>query len=340
MAIGTKSNFIINNPFLYTGYTETLTQFSNAFNAQSNGCLTLSSESLRGEYTEETFFQNISGLVARRDPTSVSAATDKSLDQAKIVEVKLNRKVGPVATTYDSFRKIGMGGNSLPDADHSGSGIDTLDMVIGQQTAKAVQVEMINTLLAALVAALSAQTGLTFTDTGDALETVDLVDGLAKMGDAAGNNVRLWVMHSKPFYDLVKNQITSNLDGVTGFVTATASPITLNRPVLVIDSPALVKVDGVSAGVDMYTILGLGLNAGHAIDSEDMMLASQLITGLENLAVRLQGEYSYNIGLRGFSYDQANGGVNPSDAALATATNWDKAYASIKDLGGVVIQSR
>lgn len=339
MAIGTKSGFLINNPFMYTGYTEMLTQFSDAFNAQSGGCITLSAESKRGEYAEETFFQNVSGLVGRRDPSSVAAQTDKSLPQAKLVEVKLNRKVGPVAQTYDSFRKIGVGGNSLPTSE-SASGIDALDMVIGQQTAKAVQVEMINTTLYAMVAAISQVAALKFTATGAVISTTGLVSGLAKMGDAAANGVKLWVMHSKVFYDLVAAQITANLDGVTGFVTASAMPITLNRPVLVIDSPALVVTDGVSAGVDKYITLGLGAGAAGIIDTEDMMLASQLITGLENLAVRLQGEYSYNIGIKGFAYDVTNGGVNPDQTAITTASNWDQQYADRKDLGGIVIETR
>lgn len=340
MPIGARSGFLISNPFIYTGYTETLTQFSDAFNAQSGGCLTLSAESKRADYEESSFFQNVSNLIGERDPNSTSAAADKVLPQSKLVEIKLNRKVGPVAQTYDSFRKIGMGGNNLPGTHDSGSGIDVLDMVIGQQTAKAVQVERVNTLLSCLTTALSTVPGVTHTATGATADTTGLVNGLAKMGDAAANNIRLWVMHSKVFYDLVKQQLTANIDGVTDFVTATATPITLNRPVLVIDSPSLVTVNGVSAGVDRYRTLGLGPNAASAIDTEDMMLASQLITGLENLAVRLQGEYSYNVGIRGFAYNVAGGGISPSAAALATGSNWLKQFADNKDLGGVLIETR
>jgi hypothetical protein len=341
MAIGTKSNMQINNPFIYSGYTEMLTQFSDAFNAQSRGAISLTAESKRGEYAEETFFQNISGLIAERDPASVAAATDKSLPQSKWAEIKLNRKVGPVATTYDAFRKTGQGGTSLAGlSEQAGaSGIDLFDFVIGQQTAKGVQVEMINTLLYSLVAASGNKTGLLHADAAGTIVTEDLVDGLSKMGDAA-NNINLWLMHSSHFFGLVKQQITSNLDGVTGFVVADGSPVTLNRPVLVIDSPALVKADGGGAGINTYYTFGLSPGVASAIDSEDMMLASQLITGKANLAVRLQGEYSYNLGMHGFSYDVPNGGVNPNAAALATATNWDSAFADDKDYGFIRIETR
>ena len=336
-AIGTKTGFVINNPFTYTGYTEMLRQFSNAFNAQSKGALRLTAENKRGEIDSSTFFQNISGLVSRRDPTSVAAIADKSVPMAQIDMIKLNRKVGPVAQTYDSFRKIGVVGQN-PES-HNSSGIDLLDFIIGQQTAKAVQVEMVNVLLMSLVTALRNTAALKYAATGANLNTIPLVRGLAKMGDAAANNVQIWVMHSKAFYDLVENQITANIDGVTGFVVAGASPITLNRPVLIIDSPALVIANGGGAGVNSYITLGLGQGAAEAEDTEDMQLATQLITGLENLAVRIQGEYAYNIGLKGFTYDVTSGGVNPSDGALATAANWDQVYADVKDLGGVIIET-
>jgi hypothetical protein len=339
MPIGTKTNMVINNPFIYTGYTEMLTQFSNAFNEQSGGAIVLSSESKRGEIAEESFFQNVSGLIRERNPASVADIADKELNQSKLVEVKLNRGVGPVAQTYDAFRKTGQGGTQLPEG-HSASGIDLYDMVIGQQTAKGVQVEMVNTALAALTTCLNSQADLKFANLTRTVETVDLVDGLSRMGDAAAQNVGIWVMHSKQFYDLVKQQITANLDGVTGFVVASASPITLNRPVLIIDSPSLVVANGGGAGISTYRALGLGKAAVEAIDSEDMMLASQLITGKDNLAVRLQGEYSYNLGVRGFSYNVAGGGVNPSAAAIATAANWTKSFLDRKDLGGVVVETR
>lgn len=341
MAMGLKTAFRINNPFTYAGYTEMLTQFSNAFNEQSGGCLRLTSESKRGDVDEHTFFQNISGLVARRDPTADTGVADKNIGMASINEVKLNRRVGPVAQAYDSFRKIGSP-VGVP-GDNQSSGIDELDFIVGQQTAKGVQVEMINSGLLALVTALSQVAALNF-DNGtataaDTLVSLNLVKGLAKMGDAAANKIGLWVMHSKPYYDLIGSQITSNLDNTTGFVLASASPVTLNRPVLVIDSPSLVVTDGVGAGIDEYRTLGLGTGALEMIDSEDMMLVTQLITGNENLGVRIQGEYAYNVGVLGFDWDVANGGLNPNATALGTATNWDQKYADRKDLGGIVIRS-
>ena len=338
MPIGLKTNFVIDNPYIYTGYTEMLTQFSNAFNGQSNGALVLTAESIRGESSSSSYFQNINGLIRDRNPSSNADVDDKVIPMGTIVTVKVDRGVGPVAHTYDSFRKIGVVGN-LPSS-HNTSGINLMDYIVGQQTAKAVQVEKINMLLLALVTSLRGVAGLRVDDLAASLDNKHLVSGLSKMGDAAGTNVRIWIMHSQAYFKLIQNQIDSGVDSITGFVMTNGSPITLNRPVLVIDSPSLVVPNGVSPGVDSYITLGLGAGAAQAIDSEDMMLASQLITGKQNLSIRLQGEYSYNLGVRGFTYDLASGGVSPSATAIGTTANWDKAYADIKDLGGVVIETR
>ena len=62
--------------------------------------------------------------------------------------------------------------------------------------------------------------------------------------------------------------------------------------------------------------------------------------GRENIVTRLQGEYAYNVGCKGVKWDVTNGGVNPSDAAVGTSTNWDSVMDDVKDLGGVIIRTR
>ena len=57
------------------------------------------------------------------------------------------------------------------------------------------------------------------------------------------------------------------------------------------------------------------------------------------LRVRLQGEYAYNVGVKGTAWDVANGGVNPDDATLGTGTNWDSVMDDVKDLAGVHIET-
>jgi hypothetical protein len=332
MATGTKAGMKVYNEYTHTGVVETLVQISDAFNAASNGAIRLTSVNRRGDYDYESFFASTASLVTRRiteGTGSTSAVTDLALAQSERIGVKLNRKIGPVGNTLDSFKKIQSG----PFDENA------LNYAIGIQAAKAMQIEQCDSALAAAVNALKNQSTNLYTVTSNGtLTSAALISGLAKMGDMA-SRVVCWVMHSKQYYDLVQNQLAANIDGVSNFNLATASPVTLNRPVLVTDSPSLYLTSGSPAVTD-YFCLGLTADAVEAEDSEETTVLSDLALGLENLIVRMQGEYAYNLKLKGFTWDTTSGGKNPSASALATGSNWDMVAASFKDLGGIVVKSR
>lgn len=332
MATGTKADFKVYNEYIHTGLTETLQQAAAGIAAASHGALRMTSVSRRGDFVYESMFKSISGLISRRiteGTGSTSTVTDTALQQKEDVSVKINRKVGPVANTLDSFRKLGQ------------TGVDenAMNLVLGQQTGVAMQVDMLNTALRATKAALLAQSAVKFTvASSGTLDTVSLVDGLAKFGDRA-DRIVCWVMHSKTYFDLTKSQITANIDGVSNFVVSQASPITLNRPVVVTDSDALSLTSGSPAVTDYYT-LGLTVGATTVEDSEEDLIYSEIVTGTENLIVRYQGEFAYNLGVKGFTWDVSNGGKNPTDTAIGTGTNWDVTSTSYKDYAGILVQSR
>jgi hypothetical protein len=74
-------------------------------------------------------------------------------------------------------------------------------------------------------------------------------------------------------------------------------------------------------------------------NSEEQDIVVQDVTGLENLVVRFQGEYAYNLGVKGFKYDVTNGGANPNATAVALGTNWDTNLGSVKDRAGVCLMT-
>ncbi|MBN7822174.1 major capsid protein [Bowmanella yangjiangensis] len=330
MAAGKASDFKVYQDQFQAGIVETLTQNSNAFNAASSGAISLSTVSRRGDYSQQAFFKNVANLITRRDTTSTSDATILGMTQDEWISVKLNRKIGPVDQTKDAFRKI-----------MAGLAEDEMSFLLGEMAAKAMQVEMLNSALRAGRAALNAQSAVKYTvPTNGTLGTAGLVSGLSKFGDAAGQIV-CWVMHSKQYYDLVQAQITANIDGVSNFNVATGTPVTLNRPVLVTDSDALVVTAGSgSAATTDYFALGLTADALIVENTEEEELVIENVTGKENLITRMQGEFAYNLGVKGFKWDIANGAANPSDATLGTGSNWDAVRGSYKDFAGVVIQSR
>lgn len=330
MAIGKASDFKIYQDQYHSAFTEVIQQESNAFNAASANALRLTAMGRRGDYYQEAFFKEVSSLVTRRDTTSVSTVTDLALTQDEITSVKLNRKVGPLAQTLDAFKKIQMSPQMF-------------SFVLGEQFGKAAMVDMLDTSLKALVAAISGVTSdaLTYDATGESSKTLThpyMIKGLAKMGDAA-NRVVCWVMHSKPYFDLVQQQITDKIFETSGFAIYTGQPITFGKPVIVSDSTSLYTVSG-SPEVTDYHVLGLVEDAAHIEESEERTIAMDQITGLENLVMRFQGEYAYNLSVKGFRWDTTNGGANPTSTAIGTSTNWDKSATSNKSLCGVRIKVR
>lgn len=328
MATGKASDFKVYQEYLQTRMTEILTQNGAAFNAASNGAIVMSTQSKRGDYEHEAFFKSISSLITRRDTTSVSTASDLALTQDEFIRVKLNRKIGPVANTRDSFRKIMARYSQTEFTD-----------IIAEQASAAQQLDMLNSVLRAGRAALVNQSSVLHTvPSSGSMTTTSLVNGLSKFGDRA-DRIVCWVMHSKVYFDLVKEQITQKIDGISNFNVQTGTPVTLNRPVVLTDSDALAVTVG-SPAVTTYYTLGLTANALLAESTEEDDVVVDEVTGNENLIVRIQGEYAFNAGVKGFKWDVGNGQANPVDADLATGTNWDPAVTSFKDYAGAVIASR
>lgn len=328
MAIGKETDFRIYHEEFFGGMTEALEQNTNAFNSASAGAIRLMSNRMRGYYEKESFIKEITTLVTRRDTTSTAAATDIAMTQGEFVGVKINRKIGPVANTLDSFRKIARDPSEM-------------SFLLGQQVGQAVAVDYVNAALNALDAAIAGQAALNFNATGQTtpdrneLDHTNMVRALAKFGDASSRIV-CWVMHSKPFFDLMENTIADKLFNVANVTVYNGTVASFNRPVVVTDSSQLVTVTGSgSAAITDYSVLALVEDSCRIEESEDREIISDLVTGLENLVMRIQGEYAYNLRLKGFAWDVANGGANPLDTAIGTSSNWDKAATDNRNLPGV-----
>lgn len=330
MATSLPSDMSFQDPFIQSGYSDVIQQAVEKFNAGSNGTITLRTNRKPGDYDYAAFFENAGGLVSRQDQTSISAATATKLTQEDIVSVKINRKIGPVEWTRSSFLKAGLNQ-------------DAIRVAAGEQAAKDVLADMLNNVLRAGRAALDNNAGTTTTiATNGTLTTAGLVDGLALFGDQS-SRISAWVMHSKAYFDLVGHQIdpSNNGDITANTIVVNGMPGSLGRPIIVTDSDSLIVESGTgtSAVTDYYT---LGLTPGGLMveDTEEEYITLDEVTGLEQIVMRMQGEFGYNLGVKGFQWDVTNGGKNPVDADVGTGTNWDKAYTADKSLAGVVIQSR
>lgn len=323
MAAGVSTtNWKVYEEQFWGGMTEVAEQNANAFNAASGGCIRLVNARKRGNYEQEAFLKKVSSLITRRDITSIAAAADTGLVTDELVRVKINRKIGPVGETIDAWKKIGQDPQ-------------TMSFLLGQQIAPDIQLDYLNSALRAVRAAITAVTTLNFDGSATVLTFASLVAGLALLGDAS-TRIACWVMHGKAFHDLFADGITNyKIDSVGGFSIVTGEARSLGRPIIVTDSPALVTV----GSPNQYHTLGLVADAVTVTESEERTLVSEIVTGLENLVMRLQGEYAFNVGVKGSQWDIAAGAANPTDAALGTSTNWDTVSTDIKANAGIRILS-
>lgn len=317
MATYTKTTFAIHEEQFFGGMNEVLTQQSNVFNEASNGAIRFVTDPKKGDFEDETFLQRVPGLVSRRNIDVVTAADKLDMTQETERRVKLNQKIGPVDKTRDAWRKIG-------------ANPEVMSFALGEQTAKAVQVRNLNLALIAAEAALDGVVDLEFSATGS-LDYSELADGLNKLGDNS-RSVVAWAMHSKVATDLLKQAIADKITNVADVAIREGSVFSLNRPVIITDSPALI----VAGSPNNYVTLGLVEGAVSVVQSEEQEIMLDDVSGLENLVMRLQGEYAVNVGVKGFKWGST---INPTDVQLGTSSNWTKVAASHKSCAGIRILS-
>lgn len=323
MAVTLASDMKVYESQFQTGLTEALTQNVAAFNASSNGSIVLRSAEVKGNYEQAAFFTTISSLISRQDITSSSALTPTKIAENENISVKLHRK----SATDLTFKAAKMAGISF----------DEMVMAHGEQFAKAMLVDQLNEALLAARVALANQAAVTNDVTGATTKSIthkNLLQTLAKFGDAS-DKVVAWVMHSQQFFDLGVQSITDNITPVADGIIRRVDVQGLGRPILVTDSASLIATADTP---DSYFVLGLQAGAVDINQSEAVNTIIDNVTGLEQLVVRSQSEYAYNLGVRGFKWDMANGGANPDDTTLGTASNWDKVATDSKDLAGVVLK--
>lgn len=316
MGIGKASDFTVYEAEFNSGKTETLEQATDAFNAGSAGTILLSKENHEGNYSSEAFFKQVV-TIGRRDPTSVAAATATAMTQDETIKVKLDRGT-LVDQTVDAWKKINRDASEM-------------SFIVGEQYAKAQLVDYLNTAVAAADNAFGAELSVDLS--AGTMNHDALAQGIALFGDKA-SSVTAFVMHSKVYHDLVGQSIADKITNVADLVIHAGVPATLGRPVILSDISGLINT---SPAPDQYHTLALTQGAITIEESEDSTFASEMVTGLDSLVLRLQTESAWSLGLKGFKYDIANGGANPTGATLNTATNWDKVASDDKSLGGAQI---
>jgi hypothetical protein len=307
------------NQYIMPATIETLGQMTDKFNQASNGAIKLTTAKYDGDFFQESFFAAIHSAQRRVDRYAAQAAASATdLAQLKHSSVKIAGGFGPVRFEPSSLTWL-----NKPTAE----GVE----VASRNFAEALLADQLNTAILALRAAIANQA----TATNDVSATLGVSYGAmnsahAKFGDRSGNIVAN-VMTGSVYHKLIGHNITNaaNLFQSNGVRVVDI----LGKAIVVTDAPALY----VAGTPNKAYVLGLAEGAAIVSDGGDVISNIETSNGQTRIETTLQVDYSYVLGLKGYSWDEANGGKSPLDAEIGTGTNWDKVATDIKHTAGVVL---
>lgn len=307
------------NEYVMPATLETLDQMLAAFNAASNGAIVLSPDGFTGDFLQQSFFQNLGAAQRRVNRYAAQAAvTPVDLTELQNTTVKVAGGFGPVR--YEPSQMTWLQRPTV-------QGIEVASKAFAEILLK----DQLNTAIAALVAAITAQASAT----NDVSATLGITQAAlnnshAKFGDASQSLVAQ-VMQGTTYHKLVGQNLVnaSNL-----FEAGNVRVVDiLGKVSVVTDAPALAQTGTPNKEI----ILSLAAGAALVHDSRDIISNVQTTNGQTRIETTIQVDYSFGLGLKGYTWDVANGGKSPTSAALATGTNWDKTATSIKDTAGVAL---
>lgn len=311
------------NEYIMPATIETLGQMVAKFNAASNGAIVLTTEGFDGDFFQESFFAAIHSAQRRVDRyASNGAASVTDLTELKRSMVKVAGGFGPIR--YEPSQLTWL---NRPTA----QGIE----VASRNFAEAMLKDQLNTAVACLVAAIENQSSAKYDGIASDSPNLGISYGLinkahAKFGDSSSNIVAN-VMTGSVFHKLIGQNLTNTTQLFqAGNVTVVD---VLGKAIVVTDAPALLED---STPVDKEKVLGLVAGAAVVADGGDVVSNIETTNGKLRIETTMQVDYTFGVGLKGYTWDTTSGGKSPTDAELATGSNWDKVATDIKHTAGVI----
>lgn len=306
------------NQYIMPATIETLGQMVDKFNASSAGAIRLTTTGFDGDFLQESFFAGIHAAQRRVDRyASQAAATATDLTQLKHSSVKVAGGFGPIRFEPSQLTWL-----SKPTSE----GIE----VASRNFAEALMSDQLNTAIAALVAAISNQTAATNDVSATAgINYATVNDAHAKFGDRSGNLVAQ-IMTGQVYHKLIGQNLT-NTPQLFQAQNVRVVDI-LGKAVIVTDAPALY----LAGTPNKNFVLSLVPDAAIVHDSNDIISNIETTNGQTRIETTMQVDYTFGLGLKGYAWDTTNGGKSPTDAEIATGSNWEKVVSDIKMTAGVV----
>ena len=312
------SDMKVFNEYLKTAVIETLAQDVAKFNAASAGAIQLTAQGIDGDFLQESFWAGVHSAQRRVDRNAANGAQAATpLAQKQYDSVKIAGGFGPVLFEPSQLSWI----QKSPE--------EALE-VISRNLSEAIMSDQLNTAIAALAAAIGNQAAAVNDVSATAGVTYVGINGAhAKFGDASARIIAQ-VMTGAMYHKLVGQNLT-NANQLFQFQGVTIVDI-LGKAVIVTDAPALF----VAGTPDKEKVLSLVSGAAVVSDGSDLITNVQTANGKERIETTMQADYTFGLGLKGYTWDTANGGKSPTNAELATGSNWDLVANSVKASAGVM----
>jgi len=312
------SDMKVFNEYLKNTTIETLAQDVEKFNAASAGAIRLTTQGIDGDFLQESFWAGLHGAQRRVDRYAANAdQAATALAQKQYDAVKVAGGFGPILWEPSQLAWI----QKSPE--------EALE-VISRNLSEAIVADQLNTVIAALVAAISNQAAAVNDVSATAGVTYAAINAAhAKFGDASARLVAQ-VMNGTTFHNLI-GQNLSNAQQLFRAGDVTIVDI-LGKAVIVTDAPSLF-----AAGTpDKQKVLSLADGAGMVMDGSELVTNIETSNGKGRIETTFQADYAFGVALKGFSWDTSNGGKSPTDADLATGANWIMAANNVKGTAGVI----
>jgi hypothetical protein len=315
------NNMVVYNEEIAGTTVELLGQKINDFVAASGGAFIIDTTMFEGDFSSTSFFNQIAGAMV--DIDRYAANNDRAATQLTQSELGGVKVAGGFTAGFEPAQMTYL--RKSPDQ---------AIMAIAEGFANALLAKFINQGLAACVAATANIPAL----------VNDVSAGVS--GAGALNNVALNVSHSK-FGDMSGMLTTVFMTGpayhkliekglengerlfVAGNVTVQSI---LNKLIVVTDSPALLT----TGSPDLLNVLSLTAGGIIVDNTADLITNIETTNGKSRIETTWQADFTYGVKLKGYKWDEANGGKSPTSAELATGSNWDKAVAEDKHLAGTL----
>ncbi|WP_429949630.1 major capsid protein [Comamonas sediminis] len=312
------SDMKVFNEYLKSATIETLAQDVAKFNAASAGAIQLTTQGIDGDFLQESFWAGVHSAQRRVDRYATNGAQAATpLAQKQYDSVKIAGGFGPVLFEPSQLSWI----QKSPE--------EALE-VISRNLSEAIMSDQLNTAIAALAAAIGNQAGAVNDVSATAGVTYVAINGAhAKFGDASARIIAQ-VMTGAMYHKLI-GQNLANANHLFQFQGVTIVDI-LGKAVIVTDAPALF-----TAGTpDKEKVLSLVSGAAVVSDGSDLITNIDTTNGKSRIESTMQADYTFGLGLKGYTWDTANGGKSPTDTEIATGSNWDLVANSVKASAGVM----